>query len=84
MVKQQPVEEQAIDKQANGKATSNLTPAQEALQDLWEEHMRYEFATHNTEDALTTITGIRRVYWCNSAYSILIRCPLSALAVRGS
>ena len=28
---------------------------QEFLQNLWEEHMRHEFATHNTEDTLATM-----------------------------
>jgi carboxymethylenebutenolidase len=49
------VKEQTVDKQANLQATPNLTPAQEALQALWEEHVRYEFETHNTEDALATM-----------------------------
>ncbi len=34
---------------------SDLTAAQEFLRDLWEEHVRYEFATHNTEDTLNTM-----------------------------
>jgi carboxymethylenebutenolidase len=49
------VKEQTVDKQANVQATPNLTPAQEALQALWEEHIRYEFGTHSTEDVLTTM-----------------------------
>ena len=36
-------------------ATNNLTPAQETLRQLWEEHVRYEFATRNTEDTLATM-----------------------------
>jgi carboxymethylenebutenolidase len=36
-------------------AKTNLTPAQETLRDLWEEHVGYEFATHNTEDTLATM-----------------------------
>ena len=32
-----------------------LTAAQEVLRQLWEEHMRYEFDTHNTEDTLATM-----------------------------
>jgi carboxymethylenebutenolidase len=36
-------------------AKNNLTPAQETLRRLWEEHVRYEFATHNTEDTLATM-----------------------------
>jgi carboxymethylenebutenolidase len=47
--------EQTVDKQANVQATPSLPPAQEALQELWEEHLRHEFATHNTEDALATM-----------------------------
>ncbi|MEH2271299.1 MAG: ester cyclase [Nostoc sp.] len=49
------VKQQTVDKQANLQATPDLTPAQEALQALWEEHIGYEFGTHNTEDALTTM-----------------------------
>jgi carboxymethylenebutenolidase len=32
-----------------------LTPAQARLQELWEEHIRCEFATRNTEDTLVTM-----------------------------
>src|SRR5437899_4039207 len=32
-----------------------LTAAQESLSQLWEEHVRHEFATHNTEDTLATM-----------------------------
>ena len=49
------VNKQTVDEQANRKATSNLTPAQEFLQELWEEHLRHEFGTHNVEDALATM-----------------------------
>src|SRR5436305_12406413 len=31
------------------------TDRQEFLQNLWEEHMRHEFATHNTENTLATM-----------------------------
>src|SRR5256886_14402539 len=34
---------------------ANLSAAQETLQQLWEEHVRHEFATHNTEDTLATM-----------------------------
>jgi len=34
---------------------TRLTDAQETLRQLWEEHMRHEFATHNTEDTLATM-----------------------------
>jgi carboxymethylenebutenolidase len=33
----------------------SLTTAQEHLRDLWEAHVRYEFATRNTEDTLATM-----------------------------
>jgi carboxymethylenebutenolidase len=32
-----------------------LTAAQEMLRQRWEEHMRYEFTTHDTEDTLATM-----------------------------
>jgi carboxymethylenebutenolidase len=48
------VNEQTVDKQAV-QATPNLTPAQEALQALWDEHLRHEFVTQNVEDALATM-----------------------------
>ncbi|MBD3887523.1 nuclear transport factor 2 family protein [Phormidium tenue FACHB-886] len=49
------VKQQSVDEQANLQATPNLTPAQESLQALWEEHLQYEFGTHSTEDALATM-----------------------------
>ncbi|WP_414572670.1 ester cyclase [Nostoc sp. CCY 9925] len=49
------VKEQTVDGQANLQATTNLTPAQESLQAVWEEHLQYEFGTHSTEDALATM-----------------------------
>src|SRR5438876_1154132 len=36
-------------------ATNNLSPAQETLRQLWEEHVQYEFSTRNTEDTLATM-----------------------------
>jgi carboxymethylenebutenolidase len=41
--------------QQKPKSETNLTPAQETLQQLWEEHVRHEFVTHNTEDTLATM-----------------------------
>ena len=35
--------------------STNLSPAQEALGKLWEEHVRYEFSTHNIDDTLETM-----------------------------
>jgi carboxymethylenebutenolidase len=34
---------------------TDLTPAQERLSQLWEEHVRYEFATRNANDTLATM-----------------------------
>src|SRR6266536_5787901 len=34
---------------------ANLSAAQETLRQLWEEHVRYEFSTRNTEDTLATM-----------------------------
>src|SRR5436189_6344437 len=41
--------------EANSKSDARLTPAQETLQQLWEEHVRHEFNTHNTEETLATM-----------------------------
>src|SRR5438094_9982997 len=35
----------------------SLTPAQQRLSDLWDEHVKYEFATRNTEDTLRTMVA---------------------------
>lgn len=42
------------DKDNSGTETS-LTAEQEYLRELWEEHVRHEFATHDTEDTLATM-----------------------------
>ncbi len=49
------VKEQTVDKQTSLQATTNLTPTQEALQALWDEHLRLEFEAHNTENTLATM-----------------------------
>jgi len=36
-------------------SNTNLTPAQEALRDLWEEHIRCEFSSPSTENTLATM-----------------------------
>ena len=36
-------------------ANTNLSSAQETLCQLWEEHVRYEFSTRNTDDTLATM-----------------------------
>src|SRR6266403_2602188 len=33
----------------------SLTPPQQRLSELWDEHVRYEFSTRNTEDTLATM-----------------------------
>jgi carboxymethylenebutenolidase len=33
----------------------NLTSAQQRLRELWEDHVRYEFSTRNTDDTLATM-----------------------------
>jgi carboxymethylenebutenolidase len=35
---------------------SNLTPAQQAMAELWDEHQSYEFEAHSTEKTLGTMT----------------------------
>ena len=44
-----------MSKQDNPPPDAGLTGAQEFLRNLWEEHVRHEFATHNTEDTLATM-----------------------------
>src|SRR5213075_2387923 len=41
--------------QKQSESDTKLTAAQETLQQLWEEHVRHEFATHKTEDTLATM-----------------------------
>ncbi len=41
--------------EANLKSDTKLTLAQEILEQLWEEHVRHEFNTHNTEETLATM-----------------------------
>jgi carboxymethylenebutenolidase len=36
-------------------ASTKLTPAQENLRKLWEDHVRYEFSTRSTDDTLATM-----------------------------
>ncbi|MGH8647016.1 MAG: hypothetical protein ACREX4_22190 [Gammaproteobacteria bacterium] len=39
----------------NARSGTGLTAAQEFLRQLWEEHVRYEFIAHDTEDTLATM-----------------------------
>src|SRR5438876_5669341 len=41
--------------QQKPESDTHLTPAQETLQQLWEEHVRHEFNTRNHEDTLATM-----------------------------
>jgi carboxymethylenebutenolidase len=41
--------------QENLESNPNLSPAQETLRRLWEEHVEYEFSTRNTDDTLATM-----------------------------
>ena len=41
--------------QQKPESDTNLTPAQETLQQLWEEHVRHEFNTRNHEETLATM-----------------------------
>ena len=41
--------------EANSTSEARLTPAQEILQQLWEEHVRHEFNTRNHEETLATM-----------------------------
>lgn len=49
------VQEKIVDQQETLQTNTNLTAVQEFLRDLWEEHLRDEFVTHNTEDTLATM-----------------------------
>jgi carboxymethylenebutenolidase len=44
-----------MNKQKRSKERPTLTTEQKFLSDRWEEHVHYEFATRNTEDALATM-----------------------------
>jgi carboxymethylenebutenolidase len=48
-------EEEVMAKPQENDATNNLSPAQKALRKLWEDHVRYEFSTRNTDDTLATM-----------------------------
>lgn len=44
-----------MEEREKSEAETSLTPAQESLQQLWEEHVRHEFDTRNTEETLATM-----------------------------
>jgi carboxymethylenebutenolidase len=48
-------EEEIMAKTEKNDATKNLSPAQEALRKLWEDHVRYEFSTRKIDDTLATM-----------------------------
>jgi carboxymethylenebutenolidase len=47
--------EEIMAKPEQTNSNTNLTPAQETLRQLWEEHVRFEFSTRNTDDTLATM-----------------------------
>jgi carboxymethylenebutenolidase len=47
--------EEIMAKLKQTRAHTNLSPAQERLSQLWEEHVRHEFSTRHTEHTLATI-----------------------------
>src|SRR4030095_16391170 len=47
--------EHNMNKQKELKTRPTLTTEQKSLSDLWEEHVRYELVTLNTEDTLATM-----------------------------
>ncbi len=47
--------QQIMSASENSHSEGNLTAAQEILRQLWEEHIRCEFATHDTEETLATM-----------------------------
>jgi carboxymethylenebutenolidase len=48
-------EEATVAKPEQTSANENLTSAQQRLIELWEEHVRYEFSTRDTDDTLATM-----------------------------
>jgi carboxymethylenebutenolidase len=48
-------EEETVAKPKQTGVNKSLTSAQQRLSELWEEHVRYEFSTRNTEDTLATM-----------------------------
>jgi carboxymethylenebutenolidase len=48
-------EEEIMAKPKQTNANTNLTPAQERLRQLWEEHVQHEFSTRHTENTLATM-----------------------------
>src|SRR5438128_388095 len=44
-----------MNEQQKPESDTHLTPAQETLQQLWEEHVRHEFNTRNHEETLATM-----------------------------
>jgi carboxymethylenebutenolidase len=53
--KKKSMKEQAMKERENFGSDTSLTAAQETLRQIWEEHVRHEFTTHNTEDTLATM-----------------------------
>jgi carboxymethylenebutenolidase len=47
--------EEIMAKRKQKDGNTNVTSAQETLDQLWEDHVRYEFSTRNSEDTLATM-----------------------------
>ena len=48
-------EEETVAKPKQTGVNKSLTSAQQRLSEFWEEHVRYEFSTRNTEDTIATM-----------------------------
>jgi carboxymethylenebutenolidase len=48
-------EEETVAEPEQTGINKNLTSAQQRLSELWEDHVRYEFSTRNTDDTLATM-----------------------------
>jgi carboxymethylenebutenolidase len=49
------IRKQIMEEREKSETETSLTPAQQNLEQLWEEHVRHEFNTHNTEETLATM-----------------------------
>jgi carboxymethylenebutenolidase len=48
-------EDETVAKPEQTRVNKNLTSAQQRLSEVWEEHVRYEFSTRNTDETLATM-----------------------------
>ncbi len=58
--------------QEHGQPNADLTPAQQAMVELWEQHLRDEFELHDVDKTMETMvkdpfnTHVRRHRWAGS------------------